>query len=198
MGTVKQRAFTKRKLMESAAQQCAPVIFGIKPSNLLIIDRDTAFALKSLIDATGLKIRCLSPYTEKQVWFMFRESSLDVLLMDQEKRAFIEAFGYSRIMSRDEILTRLCCRFQAYKRGEIGFPHELGVFLGYPMCDVRGFIENHGKNYLYSGYWKVYANEKEARRIFRNYENVRNYALSLVEQGIGFSQLRQQTVFSAM
>ncbi len=32
------------------------------------------------------------------------------------------------------------------------FPHEMGLLLGYPVEDVVGFMENNGKNYLYSGY----------------------------------------------
>ena len=47
-----------RGIQEKAAEQCAPVIFGIKPSNLLIIDQCYAKALKSLVETTGLKVRC--------------------------------------------------------------------------------------------------------------------------------------------
>jgi len=28
----------------------------------------------------------------------------------------------------------------------LGFPHEIGVFLGYPLEDVMGFISNKGHN----------------------------------------------------
>ena len=35
---------------------------------------------------------------------------------------------------------------------EHDFPHEIGIFLGYPLEDVVGFIENQGKNYTCSGY----------------------------------------------
>lgn len=62
-----------RGIQEKAAEQCAPVIFGIKPSNLLIIDQCYAKALKSLVETTGLKVRCFEHRAEKQVWFMFRE-----------------------------------------------------------------------------------------------------------------------------
>ena len=184
------------KLQEMAAQQCAPVIFGIKPSNLLIIDRETAHVLKTLIDETGLKIRCLSPHSGKQVWFLFRDTSLDMFLRKEENLRFIKSYGYHRDLTMDEMLSRLCRRFQAYKRGETGFPHELGVFLGYPVEDVRGFIENNGKNYLFNGYWKVYSNEQEARKIFRRYQNVRDYALELTKHGIGFAGIARQTVYA--
>ena len=40
-----------------------------------------------------------------------------------------------------------------------GFPHEIGLFLGYPVEDVLGFIENAGQNCKCCGCWKVYCNE---------------------------------------
>ena len=36
------------------------------------------------------------------------------------------------------------------------FPHEIGLFLGYPLGDVIGFVENEGRNSLCCGCWKVY------------------------------------------
>ena len=48
------------------------------------------------------------------------------------------------------------------------FPHEIGVLLGYPAEDVKGFVVNEGKNYLYSGYWKVYGDLSEAKQLFTN------------------------------
>ena len=41
------------------------------------------------------------------------------------------------------------------------FPHEIGVFLGYPLDDVIGFIEH--KPYYLVGDWKVYQNVNEAK-----------------------------------
>ena len=42
-----------------------------------------------------------------------------------------------------------------YASGEQGFPHEIGVFLGYPVEDVEGYMQNDGKNFLLVGYWKM-------------------------------------------
>ena len=38
--------------------------------------------------------------------------------------------------------------------GKRGFPHEIGLVLGYPPVDVEGFIKKEGRDFLYSGYWK--------------------------------------------
>lgn len=49
------------------------------------------------------------------------------------------------------------------------FPHEIGLFLGYPLGDVIGFIENHGQNCLCCGVWKVYTNPEAAAGAFRKF-----------------------------
>ena len=63
------------------------------------------------------------------------------------------------------------------------FPDEIGLFLGYPVDDVTGFIQNKGRNYLLCGYWKVYSDENRARRIFSNYDKCRNYLCNKLAQG---------------
>ena len=59
----------------------------------------------------------------------------------------------------------------------------VGLFLGYPVDDVTGFIQNKGRNYLLCGYWKVYSDENRARRIFSNYDKCRNYLCNKLAQG---------------
>lgn len=46
------------------------------------------------------------------------------------------------------------------------FSHGIGLFLGYPPEDVRGFIENHARNCKCTGCWKVYGDEQHARKQF--------------------------------
>ena len=46
------------------------------------------------------------------------------------------------------------------------FPHEIGLFLGYPPDDVEGFIENREKAFKCPGYWKVYGDEEKAKAQF--------------------------------
>lgn len=55
-----------------------------------------------------------------------------------------------------------------------GFPHEIGLFLGYPPEDVRGFIENNAKCSKCVGAWKVYGDERAAKRLFAKYEKCTN------------------------
>ena len=50
------------------------------------------------------------------------------------------------------------------------FPHEVGVFLGYPPEDVDGFIGNRACGHKCVGCWKVYGEEEAARKTFAKYQ----------------------------
>ena len=74
-----------------------------------------------------------------------------------------------------------------WKKGE--FPHEIGLFLGYPVEDVKGFIKNRGKNCLYSGYWKVYGKMAEKAKLFERFDYVRELMVLLVYHGAELSEI---------
>ena len=80
-------------------------------------------------------------------------------------------------------------RYRLYKAGQADFPHELGLILGYPLCDVIGFIKNNGQNCLYCSYWKVYDNLSQTKKVFEVYDKVRFQMVKLVEYGKSFKEL---------
>ena len=66
-----------------------------------------------------------------------------------------------------------CIRhLQARFTGNDCFPHEVGLFLGYPLDDVTGFIEQKGKNYKCCGIWKVYGDPQQTQDIFPQTEEM--------------------------
>ena len=75
----------------------------------------------------------------------------------------------------DDVLRELKRRYAIYN-----FPHELGIFLGYPINDVKDFIDNPKKKCLLCGYWKVYSDKENAKRIFRIFDNVRSNAMDKI------------------
>ena len=76
-----------------------------------------------------------------------------------------------------------------YASGEQGFPHEIGVFLGYPVEDVEGYMQNDGKNFLLVGYWKVYGEKEQALRLFASYDEAREQTVREVLAGKELVQL---------
>ena len=69
------------------------------------------------------------------------------------------------------------------------FPHEIGLFLSYPLGDVIGFIENAGHNSKCCGCWKVYVNECEAIRTFARYRKCKDVYQRLYREGRSVLQL---------
>lgn len=169
-------------------QQCAPVIAGIKPSNLLILEKGNQSGIRHALQGTELSGYLLYTSDKKDYWLLFDAENLKQLLDEPEKNAYLRECGYDPCDMK-AVLVLLAARFRSYKLGESGFPHEMGILFGYPLGDVRGFIENGGQNFKMSGYWKVYDDVAYADRIFNLYESVKETALKLCAEGLGISDI---------
>ena len=62
-------------------------------------------------------------------------------------------------------MAELICRL----RREGAFPHEIGLFLGYPPDDVRGFMDHRDVGCKCVGTWKVYGDAAAAQKAFARY-----------------------------
>ena len=78
----------------------------------------------------------------------------------------------------EEMLAHLSERICECTAQGIGFPHEIGAFLGYPTADVQSFIEKEGRDFIMTGYWKVYSNPEKARMIFHEYDRAKVCAVN--------------------
>ena len=170
------------------ALQCAPVISGIKISNLLTIPVKNLKELSAVLKKTELSFRILYPGRERLVILIYREAELREYLERDEVREFIYSCGYETF-DISKIFPMFVKRYMRYMELKQDFPHELGLLLGYPIEDVEGFIENHGKNFLHSGYWKVYKDAELKIRLFKNYERVQTEIVRLLYEGLGITDI---------
>lgn len=97
---------------------------------------------------------------------------------------FLEQYGYVDLCV-EKALEHLQKRIAASD----GFPHEIGIFLDYPLADVIGFIENQGCNCKCSGCWKVYQNEEDAMETFARYKKCTRIYTELWMQGRSINKL---------
>lgn len=165
------------------ALQCAPVISGIKISNLLTIPAKSLRELSAVLKKTELSFRILYPGRERLVILIYRDTEFKEYLEREEVMAFIYKCGYET-SDISKIFPVFVKRYMRYMELKQDFPHELGLFLGYPIEDVEGFIKENGKNYLYSGYWKVYKDAELKIRLFKNYEKVQTEIVRLLYEGL--------------
>ena len=75
------------------------------------------------------------------------------------------------ISQRPEKGAAVCLRKLIQRFDEGGeFPHEVGLFLGYPPEDVRGFIEHKYCGCKCVGSWKVYGDAQKAQEAFSRFD----------------------------
>ncbi|MFQ8602088.1 MAG: DUF3793 family protein [Anaerovoracaceae bacterium] len=151
---------------------CAPTLAGIKTANLFSCQcssRSSAlFAVKCWNKALNNKgvYAVLMRYRNKRALiYVYRRSKLIQDFSDSRAKEFLNIFGYGG-MTLTQMLEVLSCKLSSQE----DFPHEIGIFLGYPIDDVKGFIKNGGKNCKIAGHWKVYADEKRAEKLFCKYK----------------------------
>ena len=64
------------------------------------------------------------------------------------------------------------------------FPHEVGLFLGYPLEDVIGFETHGARDFKYSGTWKVYGDKETAIRRMNLYKKCSETCMKLLASGL--------------
>ena len=165
------------------ALQCAPLLTGMKISNLLTVGRSKRAAVLELFKETAVSCCILYESSEKTTFLLYIRQALEAYLARPEVKTLMERFGY-RGWDLEEILSLVSIKYEEHMEDRAGFPHEIGLLLGYPAKDVMGFIENNGKDFLYMGYWKVYADLPECKRIFRAYSQARERMIHLVSRGM--------------
>lgn len=167
---------SKRMQFELVAQ-CAPFLKGMRKASVLNVEKEWVRELYRLIGPTDISCRILVVRGNRCLALFYRKEGLREALLKQGVRQFLLEYGYED-EELDQNITRLSVRMNRYSRDEIAFPHEIGVFLDYPLEDVKAFIQNNGKESLFTGYWKVYHNPERAKLTFLAYDKARDSAVN--------------------
>ena len=146
---------------------CSPTLASIKTANLFTCFFKTEEELMENMEywnrqmkEKGIVLILLRKRERTALIYVCRLSMLNADMKRQGVAEFLQKCGY-----------------------ESKFPHEIGLFLGYPLGDVIGFIENAGQNYKCTGCWKVYCDECEAVRMFEKYKKCKDVYTRLWRQG---------------
>ena len=127
---------------------CSPVLLGIKPANLVSLVKDDAGMpaaslmqhYKRKLAKHGVSILPLCERERQTVILVYREDLLTETLQCPKKQKILDKIGYPAKGNVQELLFHLRGRFT----DPTEFPHEIGLFLGYPLEDVEGFCRKKG------------------------------------------------------
>ena len=152
-------------------QQCSPTLAGLKTGSLFTCPfrteeelRADIASLNRRLASKGVSVRILR-VRRRALLYLYRPSRLRRDFAAAEVRMLLRQYGYT-VDDAEQCVAQLCTRLQ----GSGSFPHEIGLFLGYPAEDVRGFIENRSEGCKCVGTWKVYGDENAAKRRFAQFE----------------------------
>lgn len=168
----------------SIGRHCGVTFAGLKPASLVNLrrgDRHTVARLARCFRRRGFSFVILRETDERQTLYIYHAEKLGRVLFSDAVKEFLHARGY-RYSSVSEAIANLKERMA----GE--FPHEIGVFLGYPLDDVRGFIENP-RGGKFSGAWKVYGDEVRAEKAFERFRRCSACICRHMDSGKSLAQI---------
>lgn len=174
------------------AHHCAPAFAGIKPANIAACQRkqfpnlhQELERLNGALNQKDIYIEILFECEVRALVIVYRKSVLEKHLRAYNNNGFLQQYGYPETASLAEYLDilrgRLCCD---------SFPHEIGVFLGYPLHDIYCFIHHRDQGCLLIGEWRVYQNPEEAKEKFRRFACCRKELVKhITERGKTLAQV---------
>lgn len=155
-------------------EHCSPTLASLKTANLFNYTfcsedelQNHLKTLASTLEPKGVSITILRKRAQSALVYVYREKKLRADLNHPNACKILRRNGYTET-SVDAALMHLKERFASCACSK-EFPHEIGLFLGYPPADVAGYILNSGKNCKCCGCWKVYCNECEALKAFAKF-----------------------------
>ncbi|MGP1438448.1 MAG: DUF3793 family protein [Treponema sp.] len=165
---------------------CAPCLLKKKPASLFSMP--IAIYSKSqkeieLLKKYGFSLKLLYVLNKNVHLLIFYEDLAKELLQIENVRSAYVLFGYEEGFTFESLKAKLFKKFQQFKskrllQDVVSFPHEIGLFLGYPVEDVLQYYLKKGQDYLFSGYWKVYTNPEKAMETFKLYDECRNCCIN--------------------
>lgn len=180
----------QRRFEELMAYHCAPTLKGVKIANMFHVSRSlfpNAWELIEVYNAKlkekGLAFVILQADQPRITFYLYSYKKLQRVLNQPEIQSFLRLFGYSTnsvSACLDHLENRMKHSF---------YPHEIGIFLGYPYEDVLGFIQD--KPCCGIGAWKVYdpLEWERTKRLFVLFDRFRDQFVQAVKKGFLIEQL---------
>lgn len=148
--------------------EAAEVIEGVKPGNLVnLVNRTRSCGLNpyriwkeqggELLAGSGLRGRELKDSGEALLVYLYREDLLQELLRLRGVAVILAKMGYREPGDLQGSLAELGERFEHQP-----CPHEVGIFLGYPLKDVLAFMGRIRLDFACQGPWKIFGDPRSS------------------------------------
>lgn len=171
--------------------ECSEVLAGVKPANLI--------SLVNRIRPCGRNIYQLWQHHHKDLAVRFSDFTFKVLQTRERAilvlcysrghlelhlshagiRALLHKAGYGADASYETLLDELCDRVMTND----SFPHEIGLFIGYPAKDVAAFMGLVKLPFACQGPWKIYGDPAQSLCLADQYRCCRQRMSAILASG---------------
>ena len=174
------------------ARHAAPCLAGIKPANLVTFpstDIQWCDTYNAMLNNRGIYFTPLCVCEDRTQVLIYRKDLLSAFCSQPKVAKALRSFGYQPANGLEAIIMRLKERMSILigtrnRHCQDSFPHEIGLFLGYPTNDVMQYIKTGGQNCLFCGYWKVYSNPEQALQVFHQYTECKERFALQIKSGM--------------
>jgi len=171
--------------------ECSEVLAGVKPANLVSLVNRTRPCGRNLYHL----------WQDHQQQIAHRIGSLEFIVLQAKPRAFLLLFfnrkqleqqlshagirtllhkaGYKPQACLDKLFDLLTQRIMEHDC----FPHEIGLFIGYPPKDVAAFMGLVKLPFTCQALWKIYGNPAHSLRLAENYRCCRRRMGAILATG---------------
>lgn len=156
-------------------QILGPVILGAKPAEILSFSKNNTTSPEKLNkinyffgNCRKISYKMFHCNNSTKVLF-YAPVSLDATLLDVRNAKFLKSIGYPNDYNLEAYLSHMIHKFQSN-----GIPDEIGIFLGYPLKDVLGFIGHPSLKLTKVNGWRVYGDSALSDQIFNDFLTARN------------------------
>lgn len=178
-------------LTRNIIEYCSPTLAGLKTASLFKVNSREGSDINSkirelniVLKEKGIRVIPLKRAPEYALIYLYRPESLRRDLSDPKAASILRKKGY-------------CCKGSEYciaqlrkhLENDASFPHEIGLFLGYPPSDVECFMRNPKDGVKCCGCWKVYSDKKKAEKTFRKYRRCTEVYRALSKRGMSLTEL---------
>ncbi|MBR0464625.1 MAG: DUF3793 family protein [Clostridia bacterium] len=175
---------------ETLIRCCAPTMACLKTGNMFTCAfegrEQMTRELRQLnlrLRGKGIRILPLRWREGKALLYLYRPRLLERDLNKAHSQKLLAECGYAG-GSANRCLAELIARLRSAE----DFPHEVGLFPGYPPADVDGFMHRK-EQYKLCGLWKVYDDVDSALRQFNRCRRCTQVYLQRYTQGYSLERL---------
>lgn len=157
-----------------------PVILGVKPSEILsfrLYEGENMMKIEAIQStfnqSSKIAYQQISCHNHCVKILFYHPILLENTLKEQKNLKFLQRIGYHTQYDLKNYLDHL-----TKKIAQGNIPDEIGIFLGYPLKDVLGFIGHPSLKLTKINGWRVYGDERLSDRkyseILRSKNEIRN------------------------